>query len=83
MIRNFNGSATYVSTRTTTSRARQFSVTVRDEPKVNRRRELKKRNAALRKWKRRCGVNGRMDAGIYEMFVTLWHKGKSMSAGIL
>jgi len=50
------------------------SITVRVTPKVNRRRELKARCAALRKWKRVARISGRLDSGAYSMFIALCYK---------
>ena len=51
-------------------------VTIRSTPKVNRRIELKGRNAALRSWKKNAGIVGRVDSGVHSMFVALWKKSK-------
>ena len=51
-------------------------VTVRATPKINRRRELKAINAALRAWKRKAGIVGRLDSGAFDMFKQLYIKSK-------
>ena len=52
-------------------------IKARDTPKINRRHERKMTNAALRIWKRRSGVTGRLDSGAHAMFLALFRKALS------
>lgn len=48
------------------------SITQRTEPKINRRRQRKAMNAAMRKWKRINGIKGRLPATQYVFFKNFW-----------
>lgn len=54
-----------------------YKMAPRATPKINRRRELKTRKAALRKWKRAAGISGRLSSSEHSMFVTLWNKSQA------
>jgi hypothetical protein len=44
-------------------------ITVRSEPKANRRREKKARNSLLRLWKRQYGIKGRLSEQVFRNFL--------------
>lgn len=45
-----------------------YRITVRSTPKINRKRELKERKQALRKWKRERGISGRVSSESFAAF---------------